>query len=248
MSLVLCAPFYKGLVDAEDPESMALITRRDPTTDNEIPLARYVQLVREANPRHSELVQDIARASASALQAAALGQRGRSVMLASVEGCEQIVGGKPITGGKIMESIWCSLPADLMAGIPIRIEQRSRCTIQEVRALLEAFGTSGKSSAICGVTHGYHVPRVSRMLREESQKETVVQVETPETIVDIFHNQPYADFVRDVVKAGAPSTIVALKEGMMECAYTPLHGISRLGEFLTGRNLEMFLANRTRKK
>ncbi len=228
---------------------MALITRKDPTTDNEISLENYVQLVRNANARHPELVQDIARATASALQAAALKQRGRSVMLASVEGCEQTVGGKPMTGGKIMESIWCALPGELMAGIPIRIEEHSRCTIQEVRALLEAFRTNGRSTAICGVTHGYHVPRVSRMLREESSKETVVQVETPETIGNIFRNEPYADFVRDVAAAGAPSIKTLLKEGFMECIYAPLHDLSRAGEFLFGGfNLETYLANRARKK
>lgn len=250
MTRVICAPLYKGLVNAEDAESIALITRKDPTTGNEISLENYIQLVRDANALHPELVQDIARATASALQATMLKKRGRSVMLASVEGCEQIVGGQQMTGGKIMESIWLSLPLELTADIPIRIEERSRCTIEEIRALLEAFRSDPKSAAICGVTHAYHLPRVAKMLKEEAHPTAVMQVETPASIVDIFERDrhPYHNFVRNVVIAGNPSADVVRHEHMMEMIYTPIHTISRLGEFVTGRNLEMYLANRARKK
>ncbi len=250
MSHVICAPLYKGLVNAGDEESMALITRRDPTTDNEISLQRYIQLVQEANPRYPELVQDIVRASTSAMQAMMLGRDGRRVTLASVEGCEQTVGGKQMTGGKIMESIWHSLPAELIGDTPIHIEERSRCTIEEVRLLLQALQGQGEKGAICAVTHSYHEARAARMFREEAPKDVVTQVLTPGSLLDIFERArpPHFNFVRNLAIAGNPSMELQRREEKMEWIYASIHTVSRLGEYVSGFNLEMYLANRARKK
>ncbi len=248
MPFVYCAPLYKGLVDAEDPASLALITRKDPTTGNAIELDRYVQLVRESNQHHPELVQDIARATTAALFARFCKQDKQAPILVSVEGCEQRVGGQKMTGARIMESIWHSLPSDLNDGIPIRIHEESRCTIQEVRALLRPFCDN---DAILGVTHAYHADRVERIFQEErpKKKNVGITVKTPEKLAG-FYAQSGSEidrFIRDVVNAGAPSEDFVRKEGKMERILGPLHTVSRTVEKVIGWNLEMWLANRARK-
>jgi hypothetical protein len=250
MQTVLCAPFYKGLVNAPDQESIALITRQDPTTHEQIPLERYVELVRDANSRHPELVQDIARATASAVQAHVFRQDGLAPMLMSVEGCEQVVGGRHMTGGRIMESIWHdALPSELTRDIPVHVEEKSHCTVQEIRELLKADPLVKRMAA---VTHSYHKPRVERLLQEEMPAGKGYSVDTPESVMETHVRRIGSGlglFAIDLVQAGMPSADLMKKERIKETfVYGPIHYVSRWIESLSGRNLEMYLADRTRKK
>lgn len=246
MSHIINAPFYKGLVDAPDRESMALITAQDPTTHNPIAYDRYIELVKASREKHPELVQDIARAYAAAMEARAFQRLGSSPILVSVEGCEQTVGGLSMTGGEIMEHIWGSMPIEITSGIPKHIEHISHCTIEEVRAITKKF----PDMHIAAVTHGYHLPRVETMLREEVSPDVKVQVRTPMEIMNKYDNP--ADqmdcFAYDVVKAGEPTDAFVSREKKMEWIYGPLHAVSRIGETVTGWNLEMYLAERARTK
>lgn len=244
MSPIICAPFYKGLVDAPDRESMALITAQDPTTHNPIAHDRYVALIKEAQGRHPELVQDIARAYAAAIEARAFQRNGDSPFLVSVEGCEQTVGGEQMTGGRIIEHIWDSMPIEIISGVPQHIEHISHCTIEEARTITQKF----PGMHIAAVTHGYHVARVETMLQEEVQPDVRIQVRTPMEIMNKYEDSSdeMDAFAYDVVKAGEPTDAIVARERKMEWIYGPLHMVSRLGEKMSGWNLEMYLAERAR--
>lgn len=249
--MTLVAPFYKGLVHLESKESIALITKRDPVTGNEISDERYIQIVREATTRATELVQDIARASAAALLAAHQKQEGVPSRLITVEGCPQIVGGQPMVGADIMESIWSHVvPREVMSVLPSPIiERTSDCTVREVRTILSHLQGGG---TVQGVTHEYHQPRVEKILREEAAHiDQIPDVLTPEQIIkSIGNDQPSHRFIAALVNAGAPSSETVTGEHVKEkLIYEPLHIISRLGEKLTNGtfNLEMFMAKIMRK-
>ncbi len=247
----LVAPFYKGIVHVESQGSLALITKRDPITGNDISDERYVELVREASVEATELVQDIARASAAALLAANQKQQGIASRLIAVEGCSQIVGGKSMTGADIMESIWSRVvPQEIMSALylPI-IEHISDCTVREARAILAHLPEGGTVHCI---THGYHQARVQKMLREEAgDGQRIHDVLTPEQIIErVGFAQPFYRFIADVVSAGAPTAETVRAEHKKEVLiYAPLHMVSRFGEKITFGtfNLEMFLAKKMRK-
>lgn len=248
MPRILCAPLYKGLVHADDRESIALVTRRNTATGEEIPLEQYIELVADAREEHPELVQDVVRATTAALLAQSHRMQSRQPLLASVEGCEQTVGGVRMTGGAIMESIWRNVvPPALMQELPLYIDHVSRCTIEEIRVLLAIPGIE----EIRGITHAYHEKRTARMMREEAGDHLALGVSTPEEIV-AYHSMrnPHTNFVRDLVAAGGPTEAFNKKEQTMEAAYAPLHACSRIGEKLTfgAFNLEIALADRIRKR
>lgn len=247
----LVAPFYQGLVHLESQDSMSLITKHDPVTGNEISDESYVKLVREYAAEATELVQDIARASAAALLAAHQKRQGSTSRLITVEGCPQIVGGQPMMGADIMESIWrYVVPQEVMSALPAPIIERiSECTVREARAILAHLQDN---ETVQGVTHSYHQARAHKILREEAKNgQKVNNVLTPEQIIEhIGIKQPSHRFIADLVSAGAPTS----KTVQAECRkgaliYTPLHMISRLGERITfGKfNLEMSLAKKMRK-
>lgn len=106
------------------------------------------------------------------------------------------------------------------------------------------------AASIEAITHKYHLLRTQRMFREENDECTQINLSTPEQIVEMHAqgSHPIHEFVRDVVAAAKPSDKFLRKEQMMEWIYGPLHTFSRLGEKLTGWNLEMHLADRTRSK
>jgi|GEM_PF-5897817 len=247
----LVAPFYKGLVRLESQDSMALITKRDPITGDDISDERYVQLVGGATKDATELVQNISRAATAALFAAHQKQNGIASRLITVEGCPQIVGGQPMMGADIMESVWSRIvPQEIISALPFPIIERiSDCTVREARAILAQIRDGG---TVQGITHDYHQGRVQKILREEAGgDQEIPDVLTPEQIIELVGGeQPSYRFIADLVKAGAPTSETVQGERKKEkLIYVPLHAISRLGEKLSfGKfNLEMLLAKKMRK-
>lgn len=249
----LVAPFYKGLVNDSDPASLALITKKDPTTGADIPDDAYIKLVEKHKAMAPELVQDVARVSAAAVLALR-NPRGADVHPRPifVEGCPQTVGGKTMYGGEIMQSIWENVvPSALKEAnqnsTPI-VKSVSDCTVREVREILAELESNG---VLYGVTHEYHRERVETILGEEAEPAQVVQVYSPSwATADIPGTYGPMRFVKDVVAAGMPTPQTLRKENRNEAfIYKPLHRVSRTVEWLTNGkfNLEMHLAERMRK-
>jgi hypothetical protein len=249
MSLI--APFYKGLVKLDTPDSLALITKRNSATGVEISDEQYLALVRASVRQATELTQDIARAAAGALFAAYQQRGGTPSCLVTVEGCPQSVGGQSMTGASIMESIWHHVvPPEVMSALPAPIvEHVSDCTVREARAVLAHVGPG---ETVHGITHEYHAKRVGKILREEANIHHVVgDVFTPEQVIErMADTQPSSRFIADLVQAGAPSDETVKAERKKEAfIYGPLHKVSRMGEKITfgAFNLELFLAKKMRK-
>lgn len=248
MGITACIPLYKGLVHAPDARGVALLTREDPTTHAPIEPDQYLALVRESAGIYPELVQDIARATAAAVMARiAREEWHENPVLVTVEGCSQRVGDKVLTGAAITQAIWKNVvPRELIAGIPMRIAHTSRCTVEEIRAML---ALEPGASQVYGVTHDYHRARTRRMLSEEGVR--YQHVYTPEDVVrdHMRTSHPPLLFAQDLMTAAAMPESVLATERRNEHAYACLHAVSRLGEQVTrGRwNLEVTLAHALRR-
>lgn len=247
----LIAPFYKGIVYSNSQISLALITKQDPETGNPISDVKYLELVADSVRDSIELVQDISRASAAALLSVYRKQNSINSRLITVEGCQQIVGGKPMMGADIMASIWTNvIPRNVMSNLPEPIvECTSNCTVCEARAVLNHIPQGGSVQA---VTHDYHLARVQGILEEEAiAGQEILDVLTPDQIIKLVGvEQPSYRFISDLVKASTPpSELIKIEAEKERLIYHPLHFISRFGEKLTFGmfNLEMFLARRMRK-
>lgn len=248
MGITACVPLYKGLVHAPDARGVALLTREDPTTHTPMEPDRYLALVRESAGIYPELVQDIARATAAAVMARiAREEWHEDAVLVTVEGCSQRVGDRVLTGAAITQAIWRNVvPRALIAGIPMRIAHRSRCTVEEIRAVL---ALEPELRQVYGVTHDYHRARTRRMLHEEGV--SYRHVYTPEDVVRDHMRTTYPPslFARDLLNAASMPEAVLARERRNEHVYTCLHAVSRLGEQVTrGRwNLEVTLAHALRR-
>lgn len=248
---VLVAPLYKGLVNTTNPDHVALFKGVDPSTGEKMEREAYLRMLSDNRGTAPELTQDIARAASAALLASDHKRKGENARLISVEGCLQQIGDRKLYGAEIMEGIWRNVvPKEVMRDLgALQISTVSACTIREVKTILEELDRLGGGRVI-GITHDYHRPRVNTMFEEEVDGNQTADVFTPEEAVGRLRiDQPYEQFVVDMVKAGAPLPEIVAKERKMEKIYGPLHWISRHLEQLTGEkfNLEEWLANRARK-
>ena len=253
----LIAPLFKGFVNTDDPGHVELfkgfgnLGRRLTGEDR----TNYVSLVNGSRASAPELTQDIARAAAAVL-AFDVKMQGRNLnldfgesLLVSVEGSPQSIGDQELTGGEIMSGIWDKvMPRELMRSAPV-IKNVSSCTIVEVREILKTLEELG-GDKVLAITHGYHLPRVDRMFKEESQMDVTVVVGNPEGVVGkVAIDSPAKVFLKDLVEAGAPLLRTRIKERVLEAlVYRPLHFVSQNYERLTGESLEEKLANRARRK
>ena len=237
------APLYKGLVQNLDSDAFALMTKRDPTTGNQMEDDTYIQLMQRQRQNAPELVQNVARAAASAVIAHKEGAH-----LICVEGCPQQVGNNALVGSEIMEHIWTGVvPREILQPNQLIIEDISGCTIEEVRAILQHVDKAG---IIDVVTHEYHLKRTNTLLKEEKEPYQSIAVRTPSSVANgLVDSFPKAEYLRDLIGAGEPTEEFIAKERTMERILGPLHSISRVlekgtfGQF----NLEMQLAAKMRK-
>lgn len=249
-NLTVIAPLYKGLIHTDDPAHVALFQGTDLSTGEG--RVAYLDRLNDARSTASELTQDIARTAAAALYGVDLQRQGQTVNLVAVEGCLQQIGDRRLHGGQIIERIWKDVvPREIVKQLPAPIIQTiSGCVIEEVRAVLDELRKLGGGNVV-GVTHEYHAARVAKMLGEEVGGVEKSEVLTPEEIIQrVRADQPFEKFVVDLVRASAPTREVIQKEEKDERIFGPLHKLSRVLEKCSfgGFNLEIFLANRLRKR
>jgi hypothetical protein len=201
-------------------------------------------------------MQNVVRAASAALLSHASeygnGARKGPAHLIAVEGCRHVVGGKSMSGGEIMNSIWQSvMPHDLMASIPAPIiKHESLCTVQEVRAILKELDADGQVDAI---THDYHLARTEQIFNEEKSQSQTVQMYYPSAANGAGSRlDPSHTFIVSLVNSGGgeEEDISQQEQWGEKWAQGPLHAISRVIERRTrGRvNVEVALAKILRKR
>jgi hypothetical protein len=247
---------FKGVIHTDDPTALELITRKNRVTGTEMAPEQYIKLVSHGWLHQPLVVQNVVRGMTAALLCHTnehYSEKGRMQLIA-VEGCRHVVGGKPMSGGQIMESIWAhAMPPDVMDQIasPI-IEHTSRCSVQEIRAVLRHLDADGCLDAI---THAYHVPRTQQILDEEKLPSQTVEAYDPLRAVAsgrFFH--PSHRFIADIYHAWEVHRPHVLESHAREekgeaQIQLPLHTVSRRVERLTGGilNIETLMARVLRK-
>lgn len=196
------AAMFKGMVQSEDRNAMALSTGINPDTGQKIPEGAYLTQFQVYKHRFPELAQNIARWTGAKLLALFQLQEGKSPCLIGGDGCDHQVNYLHVSGGQLMKHINEHILPRCNHFLPNHIFQEiSDCTVREARVILSHTADPGSVQA---VTHGYHAPRARRIFNEERLLSQHVEVLTLGDIEErVKRAQPYEQFLYDLVKAAA---------------------------------------------
>jgi hypothetical protein len=246
----ISAPLFKGIIKSPDNDASIIANGgQDAKTGLRMSQHEYVQFLFRERDRYPQLIQNVARAAASAILAHSSKDQGESRLIA-VEGCEHVVGNRVFKGGELMEHLWHNVvPKEIMDELPDpEIRSVSTCTVEEVREVLSM--RKDLPGQLRFVTHDYHVPRTKKILKEE--KAGGAEVFTPiQTFSQGYMHKSHGDFLKDVIRASEPSPKTVKDEEWKEQWFSgPLHWASHLIEdrIFEDLNIEILIAHAMRRK
>lgn len=244
---------FKGLVDYDSPNAMAVVSGATTLPDGsnrQLSHPEYLEAVRLCAKECPELAQTLARSIGAAIVALEMQAHGHKVMLVSVEGCVHHVPPYKPLGRDIVSTIWARIVRPYHALPPQRTVGDSCCTVEESRQVVDLAlqGPATEQKFVQCVSHAYHAPRVDLTLREAVAQRraeglvTVLPTLTPEQAADSARRVPGLEPLREIIAAAALPEKVLRWERRGEALTRLLHSVSNLGERLTGKSLERWLA------
>ncbi|MBP9750864.1 MAG: hypothetical protein KBC95_03385 [Candidatus Peribacteraceae bacterium] len=247
-------PFFKGLIDWESPDAVAVVGGYRDEAGRAVPLTpeEYLAAVRRAAKECPELAQTLARTIGAAVLAMEMQARGHRVTITSVEGCRHRVGPFLMTGHELVATLWAKVVRPHFALPPQRTGGDSCCTVEEARLVVDLAlqGPAGDQKFVQCVTTSYHVRRADLALRDALRIRraegavNLLPTLTPEQVFESARLVPGLEPLKRIVEAAALPESALRWERQGERLTRLLHTVSSLLERLTGGrfNLERRLA------
>ncbi len=247
-------PFFKGLIDWESPDAVAVVGGYREEAGHAVSLSpeEYLAAVRRAAVECPALAQTLARAIGSAVLAMEMQARGHRVTLTSVEGCRHRIGPFLMTGHELVATFWAKVLRPSFALPPQRTGGDSCCTVEEARLVVDLAlqGPAGDQKFVQCVTTEYHARRADAALRDALRVRraegavNLLPTLTPEQVLDSARLVPGLEPLRAIVAAATVPASTLRWERQGERLTRLLHVASSLLERATGGrfNLERHLA------
>jgi hypothetical protein len=244
MSTIALVPLFKG--DAPEPTGQgapfcrrvneAVITGVDPHTGNTLQDDDYLKVLEGVYEENRQLVENVARIVAAAMQALLLKDAGHTPQLMMVEGCIHPWGTRPRTGAHTSEAIYqTAVPAETRAYIPSPIiEPHSNRTLAEFQKVYDLRAQLPDDGGVEAVTHPYHQQRSVKIGEEVRRK---VAPKVPKTIVHTPNSiaehlvrkkflkgqaEGFEHMAIDIFRAAQPKHGVHLSESLHEVSLSVL--------------------------